>query len=70
MGQFALGQLYLNGMGLPVRRGRAEQWWLLSAAQGHLDSQRALRLLYRQGAEGFAPDPKRSRCGPSASTRV
>jgi TPR repeat protein len=55
--QVLLGEIYLNGIGLPQNFALAADWMAKAAAQGDADAQNALGRLYAEGL-GVAADGK------------
>jgi TPR repeat protein len=49
--QYAMGQLYYTGEGVPKSTQDALKWFRLAAAQGHADAERMLGLIYCDTAE-------------------
>ena len=47
--QFALGQIYAKGQGVPMDYSAAAKWYRLAADQGNADGQNALGELYEAG---------------------
>ena len=47
--QYALGELYASGQGVPQDYAKTRQWWERAAAQGHAEAQNSLGLMYAQG---------------------
>lgn len=53
--QYALGELYRAGKGVPQDNACAAKWFLLAAEQGHMEAQHRIAELYRLG-EGVPLD--------------
>src|SRR5438552_14984285 len=47
--QFALGEKYATGDGLPKDDAQAVQWWRRAAEQGHVDAELRLGEAYADG---------------------
>lgn len=57
--QFALGEQYARGDGVPRNDRIAFIWWEKAALQGHPQAQYLLGAMYREG-RGTDPDPVRA----------
>ena len=57
--QFQLGEMYNNGIGLPIDEKMAVSWYLKSAEQGYADAQAMLGIMYENGA-GVTLDYKKA----------
>jgi hypothetical protein len=49
-----MGFLYYNGRGVPQDHVEAEKWWRKAAAQGSVDAQNNLGIMYAEG-QGDVP---------------
>lgn len=51
--QFRLGNIYLNGDGVPIDYKKAFEWYEKAALRGHADAQFSLGLMYDKGHIGI-----------------
>ena len=51
--QFKLGDIYINGNGVPINYGEALRWYKKAALQGHADAQYSVGLMYDKGHIGI-----------------
>ena len=47
--QYNLGDMYINGEGVPEDQAEAAHWFRLAAEQGHAEAQFDLGVMYSQG---------------------
>lgn len=51
--QFKLGDIYINGEGVPINYSEAMHWYKKAALQGHADAQFSVGLMYDKGHIGI-----------------
>jgi TPR repeat protein len=47
--QYNIGWMYLNGYGLAINDSLAMEWWMRASAQGHVDANFSIAMLYSLG---------------------
>jgi len=56
--QYILGDLYINGLGVPADRQKGARWLRKSAEQGYAPAQYMLGYLWSYGGGGILPNDK------------